>query len=264
MTDAPNSAQLERRELPLMEYDPSHSAIIEPADLVEPLPEIQYCVLCYFRDVIAQLKERGLLTEVAKHGSEMGELPLYAIQNGRCQVGLIQAPVGASFAAAILDELIARGIGKFMVCGGCGVLDRQITVGHLLVPYGAVRDEGTSYHYLPSSREVGADPAVIRTTADVLEAHGYPYQLIKTWTTDAFYRETPAKVALRRSEGCLTVEMEAAAYLAVASFRAVQLGMILYAGDDVSGEQWDHRTWQNRSSVRERVFWLALETCLKL
>ena len=86
----------------------------------------------------------------------------------------------------------------------------------------------------------------------------------KTWMTDAFYRETPAKVARRRAEGCLTVEMEAAAFFAVARFRGVSFAQILYAGDDLSGPEWDSRGWQSRTAIREQVFNLAAEACLRM
>ena len=78
------------------------------------------------------------------------------------------------------------------------------------------------------------------------------------------YRETPDKVALRRAEGCLTVEMETAAFCAVAQFRDATFGQILYGGDDLSCDTWDHRDWQNLSSTREKLFWLAAESCLQL
>ena len=144
------------------------------------------------------------------------------------------------------------------------MLNRDIAVGHVVIPESAVRDEGTSYHYLPPSREVMGDPAAIRTLERVLQRHHVPYIVGKTWTTDAFYRETPDKVARRRAEGCLTVEMETAAFFALAQFRQVTLGQLLYGGDDVSGDDWDHRDWEKRTSVRERLFWLALEACLEL
>jgi uridine phosphorylase len=82
--------------------------------------------------------------------------------------------------------------------------------------------------------------------------------------TDAPYRETSAKVAARKSEGCLTVEMEAASLIAVAQFRDVILGQVLYGGDDLSGEAWDHRDWASRPDVRQNLFWLAAEACLSL
>ena len=137
-------------------------------------------------------------------------------------------------------------------------------MGHIIVPVSAVRDEGTSYHYLPPAREVEASPAGIAAIERTLQARGVPYMLGKTWTTDAIFRETPAKVQLRKSEGCLTVEMEAAAFFAVAQFRGVTFAQMLYGGDDVSGTEWDARGWNKRMSVRERLFWLAAEACLAI
>ena len=58
--------------------------------------------------------------------------------------------------------------------------------------------------------------------------------------------------------------MEAAALFAVARFRNVLLGQILYGGDDVSGEVWDERRWNSRKSIRENLFWLSVEACLKM
>jgi uridine phosphorylase len=160
--------------------------------------------------------------------------------------------------------VIAHGCRKFVACGGAGVLDRDIDAGHIIVPTSAVRDEGASYHYMPPSREVEASAEGVAAIERVLKERGRPYTVGKTWTTDAFYRETPDKVALRRSEGCITVEMEAAAFFAVARFRGVTFAQMLYGGDDVSGEEWDHREWHTRRSVREDLLWLAAEACLLL
>ena len=85
-----------------------------------------------------------------------------------------------------------------------------------------------------------------------------------TWTTDAFFRETSMKVKLRREEGCIVVDMEAAAFFAVSEFRGVLLGQIFYGGDDVGGEEWDSREWMSNTSVREKLFWLSVEACTSL
>jgi uridine phosphorylase len=74
---------------------------------------------------------------------------------------------------------------------------------------------------------------------------------------------TRAKIRARRAEGCLTVEMETAAFLAVARHRGVRLAQYLYAGDDASGETWDHRRWHT-SSARRELFWLAASAVLRL
>ena len=163
-----------------------------------------------------------------------------------------------------MDELIAVGCRKFVACGCCGALRTDTEVGDLVVVSSAVRDEGTSYHYLPPAREVKPFRRAIAALAATLKANGVPHAVGKTWTTDGVYRETPAKVRLRQSEGCLTVEMEAAAMLAVSRFRRVPLGILLCAADDVSGQEWNPRPWGGRGDARERMFWLAAEACLRL
>ena len=95
-----------------------------------------------------------------------------------------------------------------------------------------------------------------------LRRNGLDYIVAKTWTTDGLFRETRARMLSRKREGCLTVEMEAAAFFAVAQFRRVQFGQILYGGDDLSA-RWDHRNW-NRHQIRERLFALAAEACLSM
>jgi uridine phosphorylase len=142
------------------------------------------------------------------------------------------------------------------------VLVSDVLVGHVVVPTSAVRDEGTSYHYLPPGREAAPSPEGVAAIETALRQHDVPYRLGKTWTTDGLYRETREKTRLRAEEGCLTVEMEAAAFFAVAQFRGVQFAQLLYGGDDLSGE-WDSRDW-TRHTVRERLFWLAAEACLML
>jgi len=166
--------------------------------------------------------------------------------------------------AALLEEAIAFGCRKFIACGGAGVLNKDIAVGHLIVVSSAVRDEGASYHYLPPSREAVADETGVQALVRVLENRNVPHLVGKTWTTDAPYRETPARIARRREEGCLTVEMESAGMMAVAQFRGVTFGQVLYGGDDLSGAEWDNRAWQSRKEVRENLFWLCAEACLSL
>ena len=146
-----------------------------------------------------------------------------------------------------------------MPAAGAACCRKEIAVGHLIVPTSAVRDEGTSYHYLPPSREVQASPAGVAAIEKVLRAHRVEYLRAKTWTTDAIYRETAGRSAARLAEGCLAVEMEAAAFFAVARFRQVEFAQILYGGDIVVHEGWDNRDWNSRTAIREQLFWLAVE-----
>ncbi len=249
---------------PILEFDPSPRAVIEPHCPLPVAPPPFACVLCFFGEVIRKLNRQKRLRRLMTLRSEMGPHHLYEMEVGRQRLGLFHAAVGAPLAAGLLDEVIAYGCRAFIACGSAGVLDREIAVGHVVVPTSAVRDEGTSYHYAPPGREIEPSPDAVAAIERTLLDRDVPYILAKTWTTDAFYRETPAKVALRRAEGCLTVEMEAAAFFAVARFRNVTFGQMLYGGDDVSGEEWDTRSWHSRTSAREALFWLAVEAAQRL
>ena len=250
---------------PILEYDDSPRAVIEPGEIIRPADVPERCVLVFFQEVITRLRESERLRQIDERRSEIGPHPVYELRlREGGSVAVMHPGVGAPLAAALLEELIALGCKKFIACGGAGVLDREIAVGHVFVPTAAVRDEGTSYHYLPPSREVPTQAQAVAVIERVLQEYDIPYLRGKTWTTDAFFRETEGKVRRRLAEGCLTVEMEAAAFFAVAQFRGVAFGQMLYTGDDVSGQAWDTRMWQGRTSTREKLFWLAAEACLGL
>jgi uridine phosphorylase len=253
------------QQYPILEYDSTPKAIIDIDLDADPLPNMsQHCVVCFFRDVFEQFLEKGLISPLISVPTEMGDHPVYLYSTGGGTVALLHQGMGSPLAAYLLEEMIAMGARKFIACGGAGVLDPSLAVGDVLVPTAAIRDEGTSYHYLPPSREVTPTPAALAAIESVLNQHGVSYRLAKTWTTDAFFRETPNKVALRKSEGCLTVEMEAAAMFAVAQFRKVEFAQLLYSGDIVEAENWDHRGWHLNWTVREQLVNFAAQACLTL
>ena len=249
---------------PILEFDPAREAMIEPSRIYKLLDVAEHCVICFFSEVIEKVIQEKQAKIVATHQWGDGPHHLYEIEYQGKRLGFIHPGVGGPIAVGILEDIIAHGCRKFIVWGGCGVLEKEIAVGHLIVVSGAVRDEGTSYHYLHPSREVTANPRGVAALETALKQKGLPHLIGKTWTTDAPYRETSAKVALRKNEGCLTVEMEAASLMAVAEFRKVILGQVLYGGDDLSGDEWSDRDWVARTDVRENLFWLAAEACLSL
>lgn len=253
-----------QREYPILEFDPTPEAMLEPKRLIKPRDVPRHAIACFFQDVISTLvQDHG--AHVVKHlRSEIGTHPVYEMEVDGQRLAVFHPGVGAPLCAAMFEEVIALGCEKFIACGGAGVLRPDIAIGHALVPTSAIRDEGTSYHYLPPAREVSAAPEAVAALIATLEAHGVEHLVTKTWTTDAVYRETPEKIRLRKDEGCTTVEMEAAAFFAVAHFRGVTFGQVLYGGDDLSGAEWDSRHWNSHTSVREKLFWLAAEACLRL
>jgi uridine phosphorylase len=248
---------------PILEFDPAPEAVIEPRRHIAAIDAPEQCVICFFMEVIEQVVKEHNGRVIKEARWEDGMHYLYEIDIDGKRLAVMNPGVGGPIAAGLLEWAIALGCRTFIACGGAGVLDRAITVGHLVVPTSAVRDEGTSYHYLPPGREVAASERGVAAIEATLQAHHVPYLLGKTWTTDAPYRETTGKVQLRKAEGCLTVDMEAASFFAVAQFRGVTLAQILYGGDDVSSEQWDNRDWV-KHSVRTQLFHLAAEACLRI
>ena len=254
---------MHRADFPIVEFDPDRDALIT-AHAPPPVGDVpRRAVLCFFHEVLESLRQAGQLVEVGALRSEIGRHPIWRLETRAGAVAILHPGVGAPLAAGLLEELLSLGPNVVVACGGAGVLNRDIARGHLVVPTAAVRDEGTSYHYLPPAREVEQHPRAVAAIRDVLDRHSAPYLLGKTWTTDALYRETRTRIARRRAEGCLTVEMEAAAFFAVGQFRDVIVGQLLYGGDDVVGDQWDMRDWgDGDASTREKLLWLGCEAAL--
>lgn len=253
-----------KKEFLILEFDKDRSEVVEPHKIFDKIDIPEYAVLCFFNDVFEMLKEDGTVKLIHNLKTEMGLHPLYEVDYLGRKIALINPGIGAPLAAGILEELIALGAKKFIACGGAGVLDKEIAVGHIVIPNSAIRDEGTSYHYLEPSREVIVNKLGIEAIEKVLLRHKCKYKIAKTWTTDAIFRETVGKVNKRKTEGCLTVEMECSALCAVAEFRDVIFAQILYGGDVVDCDEWDSRDWNNKTEIREKILWFAIESSLEL
>ena len=252
-----------RRDMPILEFDDNRDALFRASSgRKEPLPV--RCVISFFGNEVREKAAREGWPLLGTLQSEVVDLPVYGLEAAGEKLCVAIAFCGGPGAAVTLEELRAMGCRKFIVCGGAGCIVPGSMLGALMLPAAAVRDEGTSYHYLPPAREVPCGEDALRAAREGLRALGVPFVEGKTWTTDAIYRETPERIALRREEGCLTVEMEAAAFFAVAKFYGLTLAQILYAGDDVSGGEWDSRGWNRQKSVRENLLNTAIDLALRL
>jgi RimJ/RimL family protein N-acetyltransferase/uridine phosphorylase len=244
----------------LLHYDPSLDVAIDPQRRLQRHPAMpEACVLSFFQDAITTRVAEDHGIHIYSLRSEIGHHPIVVLGHGSDAVALVHPGVGAPLAAGILEELIALGARRFIVCGGAGALRHDQVCGHLVLPEQALRDEGTSYHYLPAQRPARPGAKALSIMRQVLDDHRLPYERGATWTTDAMYRETRPRIAQRQAEGCLTVEMEAAALFAVAEHRQVELACLLYCGDMVAGETWDERDWHRQSGTRARLLDLALQ-----
>ena len=147
-----------------------------------------------------------------------------------------------------------------------GVLEPEIADCSVIVPDAALRDEGTSYHYAPPAREIAVNERYLPAFRELLDTLECPYTVGKVWTTDAFYRETRAKMERRRREGCICVDMECASVAAMAHFRGKDVLQFFYAADNLAAAQWDKRSLRNedRLADKDKIAYLAMEMAAKM
>ena len=245
-----------KHAFPILEYDSDPTAVIAPTHegLDIHLPE--RAVFAFLGDQIDLYAQHIGATKVAEFISATKHYPVYVMRHCGKDVCLCQAPVGASAATQLLDWLIGYGVRAIVSAGSCGVLV-DLPENVFLIPCRALRDEGTSYHYLPPSRFMEIDARAREAIRLTLTEQGYASCEVTTWTTDGFYRETRDMVLYRKQEGCSVVEMECAALAACAQLRGAIWGEILFTADTLANtEEYDERTWGHAS------WGLALELCM--
>lgn len=247
---------IHKHEIPILEYDSDSAEVIRPNHGAEQLELPEKCVFGFLGDTIDDYAlEAGAV--IAEHFETTTKTyPVYIVNQKGMEFCLCQAPLGAPAAAQLLDFLISCGCRKIVSAGSCGVLT-DLDENEFLIPTKAMRDEGTSYHYLPAARFVELEPSAIKAIEQTFYALGIPFRKCTTWTTDGFFRETRDMVEYRRSEGCSTVEMECAALAACARKRGAVFGQILYTADSLANVcAHDERDW-GKQSLRK-----ALELCI--
>ena len=246
-------------------YDPDSEEIIKVTDQrsfhhEDTFPET---VIMAFKEKTFQLLNNVCSAEPIAFLREGRTIPVYGVCWHGQRIGIIHSLVGGAGTACLIEQAIAHGAKKILLYGGCGVLDRTLTAGHLILPTAAYRDEGTSYHYLPVSDYVNV-PTYKRLAVIFMELN-LPFVLGKVWTTDAFYRETRNNMERRKVDGCIAIDMECASAMAVAQFRGVEAYQFFYAEDSLDNEHWDPRTLGAMpASDHEKYLRIALEVAALL
>ena len=151
-------------------------------------------------------------------------------------VALRKLGVGAPAAVTALEELITLGVRDILVVGTGGSLQPALPIGSCVVPTGAIREEGTSFHYAPAGSELMPDMTLAQALAEAVVAQGSVISYGPVWTTDAPYREMRSKIAAYGAMGALAVDMEASALFALARFRGVRLALLLAISDELFHE----------------------------
>ena len=235
----------------LSDKDYAALSVFEPANLLRearrqkalsdiPVPEI--CVLDPDGDILRALlrMERARLSP----SWSCYHTELYEFEQEGERFGIIGCAVGASFAVLLAEELFVSGCRFLLSVTSAGQIVPQGPTPYFVLIDRALRDEGTSYHYLPPASFADASSALVEAALDALGATGEAVYRGASWTTDAPFRETKAAIEAARAFGILAVEMEAAALYAFANarqkpvlcFAHVTNRMAVEAGDFEKGE----------------------------
>jgi uridine phosphorylase len=175
------------------------------------------CVLDPDGDIVRQLTRGGRARGDA--GWACYHTDLYRFSDGALELGLIGCAVGAPFAVLIAEQLFASGCRLLISMTSAGQLAPLRPPPYFVLIDKALRDEGTSYHYLPPAEFSDAGAALLARMSGAFAHLRVPVERGATWTTDAPFRETTETIAAMGRKGLLAVEMEAAALYAFAAAR---------------------------------------------
>jgi len=245
-------------------FDFNGEEIIKAKNNVQMIKNFPTTILVVFSAKICRLfLSKYDVTQIGALFAGGQELPIYQFEYCGIKMGFFNTIMGGAGSAALLEELIALGAEKLLYFGSCGALHKEIAEGRLLVPTAAYRDEGVSYHYAEASDYLEIETA--SALMQILDDIHISYYSTKTWTTDAFYRETSRNLEKRKAEGCGVVEMECASIMSVGQFRNKKVYQFLYAADCLADSDWDKRILGSMpTDLRERILLVAIEVATRL
>jgi uridine phosphorylase len=220
----------------------SNRSVLNPQDIVGyrrhlgRLPDIESpegLLFCLERGMPRRLRWR---VPVRKAGSMLGDV--YQVKRSKVAV-MANFGGGAPIVAELAEEFVVLGVKRMILMTWGGALQPGLRAGDIVVCDRALRDDGTSHHYLPPSRYVCASETLVDRLANALHGLGSSCTVGATWTTDAPYRETLEEVRQYQSEGVQVVEMESAGLFAIGQVRGIQTASVVVIMDSLAGLRWE-------------------------
>ncbi len=220
-------------------FDDKSEAIINPKKGNNRII-VDACIITFSYIVEKYVLEKYDCKKIGEFKFVTGFTPIYQIIFNNKKFAFYKTYVGApSCTGSIEDATAILNTNKFIVFGGAGCLNKEITHGKIMIPNKAYRDEGTSYHYIKPQDYIEIKNANV--VEQFMKTENLPYVVGRTWTTDSFYRETKNNFEKRKKEGCISVEMECSAIQAISDFRGLEFYTFFSSGDLLDAPKWDER-----------------------
>jgi len=146
---------------------------------------------------------------------------------------------GAPMAVDLAERYAASGVRTIVRIGTTGALKAGMKLGGFVLPWAAIRDEGTSRFYIDSRTPAIADIALTQRLTRQLAAAGADVYNGIAWSTDGRWRETDAAVAQCVADGAIAADMESSALFAFGQFRGVSVASVSILSDEIDSTSGD-------------------------
>ena len=244
----------EQSDLPLLGHTLNAPSVFTPVALLDavraerdlprvPVPEV--CVLEFDGDLTDWLVATGRAKRWRPWACFHTSMETVEVDGDT--IGVIARTIGGPYAVLVAEQLAASGARVILGLTSAGQVSPGLRMPSLVVPTKALRDEGTSYHYLPAAETVDGDAGLTTVLQEHLSGLGLPVVAGTVWTTDAPYRETAEQLERHARNGILAVEMQAASLFAFGAARRVRCGVVAHVTNGVdhsSADQFDKGTHQ--------------------
>ncbi len=230
--------------LPLFEHPLRAPTAFSPESLVDavraergleasPVPEV--CVLEFDGDLTDWLVSSKKVKRADAWACFHTTMFSLEVDGERC--GIVPRTIGGPYAVLIAEQMAVSGARVVLGLTSAGRVATSMPVPGLVVATRALRDEGTSYHYLPPAASVEAPGEVARVLESELSGGSLPVVSGTVWTTDAPYRETGKQLGEHAKAGVLAVEMQAASLFAFCKARKLPVGLVAHVTNSVDRRQ---------------------------
>jgi uridine phosphorylase len=227
----------------------------------EPLPPV--CFLEFDGDLTDCLVEHRIAMPFDSWACFHTNMFSLELEGLRC--GIIARTIGGPYAVLIAEQLRAAGARLIVGITSAGRVAPDLQVPGLVVASGAIRDEGTSYHYLSPGEDASCPLHLTEPIAQELSDSGFAVRVGMVWTTDAPYRETYQQLQKWANEGVLAAEMQAASLFAFGWARGIDIAVVARVSNavDHKGEQFDTGSHDQGLAILKGVA-RAARTILKI
>jgi uridine phosphorylase len=243
----------------------AHESLVTPRDYIEYSRKRGLLPKGRFPDGLIVAYHKKLMEYVLRHHPTkkvkgfFGEMFLLRETGDRVAI-IGNFGIGAPGAVIHLEEFIECGVHRFISVGTAGALQKGLKTGDLVLCERAIRDEGSSHHYLRPSKYAHPSPALTDRVRQTLQSRGLKFVSGTSWTIDTPYRETVSEARRYQRQGVLTVEMEAAALFAVGKYRKAQVAALFSISDSLADLTWKptFHLRKNHAGL-EKIYRVAVE-----